>query len=139
MTQEPLDLPPDTAATIDRLGLEFLANVLGVEVARRPANFGALFELGNVLTRLGRHDEGLAIDLELVRLEPDNATAHYNVGCSLALLGRVEEALSSLERSVELGFADADHLEADVDLVALHGEKRFQDLVALLRLRSETA
>lgn len=139
MTQEPLDLPPQTAASIDRLGLEFLASVLGVEVARRPNNFGALFELGNVLTRLGRHDEGLAVDLELVRLEPDNATAHYNVGCSLALLGRVDEAMSSLERAVELGFADADHLEADVDLVALRGVKRFQDLVALLRLRSGAA
>lgn len=127
-------LPLDAAAhaRFETLGLDFLARFYRVEVDRRPGNLEALAELGHVLTRLGRYDEGLAVDREFVRHCPKNSTAHYNLACSLALMERPAEALDALEHSVALGYDDAAHLLADEDLVSLRTEPRFRALVARL-------
>jgi Flp pilus assembly protein TadD len=85
-----------------------------------------------VLTRLGRLEEGLAHDRRLCELVPGDPTAHYNLACSLALLGHLEDALSELELAVELGYDDPAHLARDEDLVRLRGMQRFQDLIARL-------
>lgn len=122
------------SSRLDRCGLEFMAEFLSVEARRNPANVESLAELGHALTRLGRHEEGLAVDQRLVRLAPDNSTVHYNLACSLALLERTDEALDALERAVELGYDDAEHLVQDQDLAALRGEPRFEELVRRLRV-----
>lgn len=133
MEQEDLVHSPGLALALDRIGLEFLADFLEVEVARHAENLGAWTDLGHLCTRLGRHERALEVDRELARRLPDDETVHYNLACSLALLGRVDEALSALGRAVELGYADADHLEADEDLGALRGDERFTALVQKLR------
>lgn len=133
MEQEDLVPSPALAAELDRIGLEFLADFLEIEVARRPGNLGAWTDLGHLCTRLGRHARALEVDSEVVRLNPEDETAHYNLACSLALLGRIDAALLELERAVELGYGDADHLEADEDLAALRGDARFVELVRRLR------
>ncbi len=112
-------------ARLDRLGLEFLADVLGIETRERPSNSAALVSLGMVLTQLGRYQEGLAIDLQLVELHPEDSTAHYNLACSLALVGECKKALDALEEAVRRGYDDAPHLAADPDLVSLRSEPRF--------------
>ena len=63
---------------------------------------------------------------------PNDPTAHYNLGCSLALVGRVEEALDALEQAEDLGYDDAEHLLADEDLASLRGESRFRSLAERL-------
>jgi len=113
---------------LDRLGLEFLADVLGFEARERPGNSAALVSLGMVLTQLGRYEEGLAVDRRLVELHPEDSTAHYNLGCSLALVGEREKALDALEEAVRKGYDDAPHLAADADLASLRDEPRFQAL-----------
>lgn len=118
---------------LDLAGLEFLAGFLGVEARRRPGNLEALVELGHVLTRLGRHEEGLEVDRRLVSLVPENSTVHYNLACSLALLERPDEALDALQRAVDLGYADPDHLEGDSDLTSLRDSGRFQEILRRLR------
>ncbi len=115
-------------------GLEFLASFLDIEVRRNPRNLDALAELGHALTRLGRHEEGLTVDRRLVRLAPDNSTVHYNLACSLALLGRAGDAVGALQRAVELGYDDAEHLIADEDLADLREEPRFREIVRRLRV-----
>lgn len=122
---------------LDRLGMEFLAEFLGRAVTRRPGNFDALFELGHVLTELGRHAEGLRVDLELVRLAPDNPIVHYNLGCSQALLGDKDDALASLRQAVELGYDDVEYLVSDEDLSSLRDDAGFQTLVRELEERAE--
>jgi len=124
-------------AELDRLGEEFLADFLGREVERHPWNAPALADLAHVLTRLGRLEEGLAIDLRLVRLEPDNPTVHYNLACSLALLGRTDESLDALEASVAFGYDDAEHLIADDDLASLREDERFVSLMRKLERERE--
>jgi len=118
---------------LDRMGLEFLADVYEIEVARHPENLGAWSDLGHLCTRLGRHARALEVDREVVRRMPDDETAHYNLACSLALSQRIDEACAELERATALGYDDADHLEADEDLAALREDERFRALVRRLR------
>lgn len=125
-------------AEIDRLGWTFLADILEIETTRHPGNLEALAELGHVYTRQGEYARGLAIDRRLVSLLPDDPTAHYNLACSLALLGSAMEALDELERAVRLGYDDAEHLTADLDLVSLREEPRFLALVERLQRDHES-
>ncbi len=136
MRRDPTELPQDLRRVLDHLGNRFLKDFLEVEVDRHPDNIDALTELGQVCTRLGHWERGLAVDRELVRLVPDSPTVHYNLACSQALLGATEPALDSLERAVELGYDDPQYLESDGDLVSLRGEGRFRALVE--RIRSKT-
>jgi hypothetical protein len=53
----------------------------------------------------------------------------YNMSCFFALQGETEEALSCLEKSVELGFGLRDWIANDTDLASLHSHARFQALL----------
>lgn len=123
-------MPESSAPRIERRGLEFLADFYGTDLARRPGNLEVLGELGHVLTRLGRYEEGLAVDRELARHEPEDPNVLYNLACSLALTGRSDEAFRTLDCAILHGYADAEHLAADEDLAALRSDERF---AALLR------
>jgi Flp pilus assembly protein TadD len=138
LLHQALVVPPDLAARLDRIGLEFLADVLEIEVARRPENDEALGDLGHVLTRLGRNARALEVDRELVRRNPQDETVHYNLACSLALVGEIDAALDALERACTLGYDDADHAESDEDLAPLREHARFQALLARLRAPRES-
>ncbi len=129
--------PQESAShpALERLGLEFLADFLGRARRHRPEDVEVLAELATTLTRLGRHEEGLSLDRRLVELLPDDATARYNLACSLALCRASAAALLELERAIELGYSDADHLLADEDLSSLRQEPNF--LALLERLRSQ--
>lgn len=137
MGQEELVVPKPLAAELDRLGTEFLVEILRIEIGRRPENLDARADLGHLLTRLGRHQEALAVDREIVRRSPLCETAHYNLACSLALVGSLDEALTALERAIELGYDDAEQMASDDDLAALRDIPLFRALV--LRLRTETS
>jgi len=89
-------------------------------------------ELGHLYTRLGRVEQGLAVDRELARRLPQDATVRYNLGCSLALGGDIDGAFAELARAVELGYGDAEHLRADEDLAALREDPRFGQLLERL-------
>lgn len=124
-----LTLPPELEERIERLGLEFLAELLGRSLHVHPDRFDVLSEYASVLTRLGRLEEGLEADRRLVVLAPEDPTVHYNLACSLALVGRSSEALDSLERAVELGYRDAEHLLVDEDLALLRDSPRWARLL----------
>jgi len=131
--RDPLATDPALAKRLDRLGLEFQARFHAIALRHRGDDPEILAELGHALTRLGRYHEGLEIDHRLVRCAPDNPTVHYNLACSLCLCGQRAEALDALERSVELGYDDPDHLLADDDLAALRDDPRFGALLQRLR------
>ena len=97
-----------------------------------PENLAALRMLANLYTEVGRHADGLAIDRGIVRLAPDDEIAHYNLGCSLALLEHKNEALDELSRAIELGYTEADHMREDPDLKNLHGDPRYDALLDLI-------
>jgi hypothetical protein len=73
------------------------------------------------------------MDRKLVRLQPDNATAHYNLACSLALTKRKAAALKELEQAIALGYNDADWMLQDPDLAELKNLPEFQKLLGQLK------
>lgn len=99
-------------------------------VLRREPTYANVVEiLGGLYTRQGRIADGLKMDRKLVKLQPENATAHYNLACSLALSKRKVAALTELKRAVQLGYRDLDWMQQDPDLEPL---KNHPEFVALL-------
>jgi hypothetical protein len=100
-------------------------------VHRRAPAFPDVVEiLGGLYTKQGRIADGLKMDRKLVRLQPKNSTAHYNLACSLALSRRKIAALQALERAIELGYSDRTWMEKDPDLAVLREHPQFQKLLA---------
>lgn len=103
-------------------------------VLRRNPQYGDVVErLGELYTKAGRIVDGLKMDRRLVRLQPYNATAHYNLACSLALCRRRTAALEALRRAVRLGYRDHEWMEKDSDLDFLRSEPEFVALLESLR------
>lgn len=103
---------------------------------RDPAYTEVVEILGGLYTKHGRIADGLRMDRKLVRLLPENATAHYNLACSLALSKRQSDALRSLRKAVRLGYADFEWMQQDPDLDGLKKHPAFNALLAQLKPQS---
>ena len=105
-------------------------------VLRRGTRYAEVVEiLGGLYTKTGRIADGLKMDRKLVRLRPDDATAHYNLACSLALMRRHSAALASLQSAVKCGYDDYEWMEEDPDLEGLKKSLVFRTLLASLKLK----
>ena len=81
--------------------LDFEVGFFG-SILRRHKSYVEVIEiLGGLYTRQGRILEGLKMDRQMVRLCPENSTAHYNLACSLALLKKRGHALNALRKAVD--------------------------------------
>ena len=106
-------------------------------VLRRDAAFTEVVEiLGGLYTKHGRIADGLKMDRKLVKLQPTNATAHYNLACSLALSRRRNDALRALQHAIVLGYRDYDWMTQDPDLEDLKAHPEFSALLAQLKPHS---
>jgi tetratricopeptide (TPR) repeat protein len=105
-------------------------------LSRDPSYSDVIELLGGLYTKQGRIGDGLRMDRKLVKLQPANATAHYNLACSLALSRRKRDALRSLRVAIELGYRDFDWMQQDPDLEALKSHPDFQALLELLKAPS---
>jgi hypothetical protein len=92
--------------------------------------------LGGLYTKLGRIADGLKMDRKLVRLQPSNPTAHYNLACSLALSKRNTDALRSLRKAIGLGYRDFEWMSHDPDLQGLKKIPAFGAIVDQLKPQS---
>ncbi len=103
-------------------------------ILRRDPSYAEVVEiLGGLYTKAGRIADGLKMDRKLVRLQPDNATARYNLACSLALSKRPGEALTILAQAIALGYDDAEWMASDPDLANLHKRPEFITMIELVR------
>ncbi len=106
-------------------------------VLRREPDYVDVIEiLGGLYTKQGRVADGLKMDRKLVKLQPRNATAHYNLACSLALSRRKADALRSLRQAVALGYRDFDWMLQDPDLEELKKHPEFLTLLDQLKPQS---
>ena len=116
-----------------RIEVEFLERVR----VRLPQHPAVLESLGCLYTEMGRYQDGLAADRDMVRMTPQAPTAWYNLACSLALTGQAGEAFAALDKAVALGYDDADWLRTDPDLAPLHADPRFGRLLARFQDRGD--
>jgi len=101
-----------------------------------PNFIEALIAVGEAYTRRGWHDKGLAVDLKLTQLKPDDSTVWYNLACSYSLLQHFDEALHALRNAITLGYDDFRHLESDPDLRALRQSQQFRRFLETLSPKS---
>ncbi len=94
-----------------------------------PDFVDVLIALGQVYTRAGLYDKGLAVDLKLTRLRDNNPVVWYNLACSYCLLQRLDEALSALQRALALGYDDLAYLLKDPDLATLRQSPKLRQLL----------
>ena len=71
-------------------------------IGRDPRDYEALDRLA--MARFGeqRYEEALALYRSMIEIDARSAVAHSNLGATLYYLGRLEEALSSIERALAL-------------------------------------
>ncbi|MDP3723725.1 MAG: tetratricopeptide repeat protein [Candidatus Omnitrophota bacterium] len=94
-----------------------------------PDFLDALLPLGHAYTRRGLYEKGLQVDLRLIKLQERDPLAWYNLACSYSLLGRVEDAVEAVRRSLELGYSDLRSLQRDPDLANLRRSPHFRQLL----------
>jgi tetratricopeptide (TPR) repeat protein len=103
-------------------------------ILRRDRNYVEVIELlGSLYTRQGRIQEGLKMDRRMVKLRPENAVAHYNLACSLALLKKREACLAALREAIRLGYEDYEWMAKDKDFASLEDDPEFIALLCQLR------
>ena len=101
----------------------------GLELAGN-ADKGSWNQVGVELMRAGAFDRAAeAFDNEYKA--SGDIDAIYNKACSRALQGKNKEALDLLEQCIAAGDVDTGHMLGDPDLMSLHGEKRFDELVGM--------
>ena len=110
--------------------VEFEADFFGDVLERRPNDVDLLRRQAELLAQLNRHRAALNYDRRLVALQPSDPVSHYNLACTLAVLGQADEAIEALAVSLSLGYDDFAHLESDADLDDLRDHPAF---VGLLR------
>ena len=113
----------------DQSQLDFEIHFFGGVLDRYPDYVDVLRVQGNNLTLKGRYAEGLHIDKRLVQLRPSDSLVHYNLACSFALLKRIDLALKTLRRAVELGYRDFRYMREDRDLDTIRHDPRFRQLL----------
>lgn len=117
--------PDSSSDRASKQELEFLQ-----DVARRlPEDTEVMRALGDLYTKTGAYAEGLQMDERLSRLCAEDPLVWYNLACSLALSGRVDDAIESLNKAVELGYDDYEWMKKDSDLASLHDDPRFQSIL----------
>jgi tetratricopeptide (TPR) repeat protein len=122
-------LPRTLKERLKELALDFEVGLLETACRESSDDFEILFHLGNAYTRSGRYAEGLQVDMKLCSLAPDNPVVHYNLACSLSLLGRIDESLAALRKSLELGYSEFGFIRGDSDMENARRDSRFDEML----------
>lgn len=120
---------PEFQKTDDEFTIWFLEGVLN----KYPAYVECLMYLGNAYTATGLYEKGLEVDLRLEKLRPEDSLVYYNLACSYSLMGMLSESLDALEKAVDLGYDDLEHLAGDSDLDGVKDEDGYKALIFKLK------
>lgn len=130
MESSPPSLVCAAALDLDQPQVEFEIEFLERILARLPDQQEVLRVLANLLIRKEELDRALALDRRLCALRPRDCVAHYNLACTLSLVGRAAESLLVLSRALQLGYRDFAHLEVDPDLDNVRRHPAYESLLA---------
>jgi hypothetical protein len=105
--------------------------------------------LATIVNDLGHYAEAEKLERQTLDIQrrvlgprhPETLSSAYNLACFAARNGKRDEALAELRDAVDNGLrADLDlGMEKDPDLKSLHGDPRFDELVAHAKERAAAA
>lgn len=99
-------------------------------IKEKPDFIEALIALGDAYTEEGRHEEGLRVDQELVKLKPIDPVVYYNLACSYSVLKVVGLSLKALRTAIVLGYHDFSYMNNDPDLDFVRRDPRYKKLIS---------
>ena len=104
---------------------------------KEEAKLANQFEIGLNFHDQGKYDKAIKAFTKSAKLTYKKGISTYNIGCSLALQGKRDKALETLEFAFKYGFDDLEQFEEDEDLDSLRETERFKDLIGRLKQRQQ--
>jgi serine/threonine protein kinase/Tfp pilus assembly protein PilF len=123
-TYEGLGRKADAAATHQRA-----LQLVEKHVELNPDDPRALCLGALELAHVGQRDRGLEWMRRALSIDPEDSGMLYNAACFYAVQGEREAALTSLEKSVQLGFGLRGWIETDSDLATLRDDPRYHAIL----------
>ncbi len=112
-----------------RRGISFEIEFFERLLLEKPDYTEAMIALAESYTQAGDYEKGLELDRKICGYRPQDAVAHYNLACSCALTGKLDEAFGSLRVAINSGYKDFRHLDTDPDLASLRQDDRYRSLI----------
>ena len=106
-------------------------------LALNPDDSRAIYLGADVLIRLGDKQRAMEWVKRLAATERDEPHFLYGIACLYSLIGKAEEAVFYLKRSVEFGFAHRQYLEKDSDFDPIREHPGYKALIEELKAREK--
>lgn len=104
-----------------------------------PDDVRAYYMSANAMVALGEAERGMERLRLALGLDPGDCMLLYNAGCTFAMMGRIEEALAHLEKSIHVGNIQYRYFQNDSNLDPLRSHPRFKTLMRVLEERLRTS
>jgi TolB-like protein/Tfp pilus assembly protein PilF len=106
-------------------------------LALNPDESRAIYLGADVLIRMGEKEKAMEWVKRLAATDRDEPAILYGIACLYSLIGKLEEAVYYLSKSVDAGFAHRQYLEKDGDLDAIRNHSRYTELIEDLKRREK--
>lgn len=109
---------------------------LGVTKIRTDRlDVGIRIRLGNSLLEDGQYDKAIEQYTQVLKKEPDNEIALYNMVCAYSLKKQIDQALDWLRKALDAGYDDANWMDNDSDLDNIRDQPRYKQMLRELRVK----
>ena len=120
---------PEEAAKANLRGLALIERAVEIN----PGDQRALCFGVGIFLRLGDSNRAEEWTARVLALGPEEPGTLYNLACAQATMGHTKEALKLLEHAIACGFAHLDWVLNDPDLISLHGDPKYEQIVTTLK------
>lgn len=112
-------------STIVQAAHRHAVEVIEKHLEMHPDDVRALYLGAQNLCRLGQNQRGLEWAQRALAIDPEDSAVCYNLTCIYAILGKTEEAISSLEKAIACGFGDKKIIMNDPYLNPIRSHPRY--------------
>lgn len=109
-------------------GLDFEIEFFERLLAQKDNFVEVMGPLAEAYTKKGLYSKGLALDIKLSEIKPNDPIVLYNLSCSYSLMKMIDESLNALERAIICGYRDFRFMDNDRDLNNLKKDSRYWEL-----------
>ena len=95
----------------------------------RPDDVEALSYKADAVLEMQEPLWAISLCQRALKLAPDNGHAHYQLACAYAEIGRWEDAISTLQKAIDISEAYRDDASVDVSFEQLRDHESFRTLV----------
>lgn len=115
----------------DQEGFRYLQKITLQELRAAAALAAIYMEQGVKDLESKNYQKAQENFLRVLKLQPENTVAYYNMACVYAQWKKLDKAFFYLEKAIRKGFLDLDHMEKDADLDNLRDDPRYKQLYKL--------